>query len=125
MYDIRANVIDNLLYVILKGNFEQPEAAQLQSKLAKSVAMLKPGFAVITDIRELEPPSAEVRYILLSIMQMYVKSELALEIRIVNQNNPAVAQVFQRISHSLGYSANETFSSAQAQILIDKFLFSQ
>ncbi len=122
MYDIRVNGFENRLLVAFIGTIEQPEAAQGYSKIAKAVNSLVPGFSVITDIRELEPATADVRLIFLNTMQLYINSEMAIEVRVIHPNNPTAAQVFQRISRSLGYTAEEVFTVPEAERLIDKFM---
>jgi hypothetical protein len=122
MYDIRVNGFENRLLIAFKGTIEQPEAAQGYSKIAKAVNSLVPGFSVITDIRELEPATADVRLIFLNTMQLYMNSEMAIEVRVIHPNNPTAAQVFQRISRSIGYTAEEVFTLSEAERLIDKFM---
>lgn len=122
MYDIRVNGFENRLFVAMKGAIEQPEAAQCYSKIAKAVNSLVPGFTVITDIRDLEPATADVRLIFLNTMQLYVNSEMGIEVRVINPNNPVAAQVFQRISRSIGYTAEEVFTIPEAERVIDKFM---
>lgn len=122
MYDIRVNGFENRLFVAIKGAIEQPEAAQCYSKIAKAVNSLVPGFTVITDIRDLEPATADVRLIFLNTMQLYVNSEMGIEVRVINPNNPVAAQVFQRISRSIGYTAEEVFTIPEAERVIDKFM---
>lgn len=122
MFDIRVNGFENRLFVAIKGAIEQPEAAQGYSKIAKAVNSLVPGFSVITDIRELEPATADVRLIFLNTMQLYVNSEMGIEVRVINPNNPVAAQVFQRISRSIGYAAEEVFTTSEAERVIDKFM---
>ncbi|MBN1537041.1 MAG: hypothetical protein JW908_09940 [Anaerolineales bacterium] len=122
MYDIRVNGFENRLFVAIKGTIEQPEAIQGYNKITKAVNTLVPGFTLITDIRELEPATADVRLIFLNTMQLYLNSEMAIEVRIINPNNPTAAQVFQRISRSIGYEAQEVFTVSEAERLIDKFM---
>lgn len=122
MYDIRVNGFENRLFIAIKGAIEQPEAAQGYSKIAKAVNGLVPGFTLITDIRELEPATADVRLLFLNTMQLFVNSEMAIEVRVVSPSNPTASQVFQRISRSIGYTAQEVFTVAEAERLIDKFM---
>jgi hypothetical protein len=122
MFDIRVNGFENRLFVAIKGTIEQPEAAQGYSKIAKAVNSLVPGFSVITDIREFEPATADVRLIFLNTMQLYLNSEMAIEVRVIHPNNPTASQVFQRISRSIGYTAEEVFTVPEAERLIDTFM---
>ncbi len=122
MFDIRVNGFENRLFIAIKGTIEQAEAAQGYSKIAKAVNSLVPGFTVITDIRELEPATADVRLIFLNTMQLYVHSEMAIEVRVIHPKNPTAAQVFQRISRSIGYTAEEVFTLSEAERIIDKFM---
>jgi aspartate/glutamate racemase len=122
MYDIRVNGFENRLFVALRGTIEQPEAAQGYNKIAKAVNSLVPGFTLITDIRELEPATADVRLIFLNTMQLYMNSEMAIEVRVIHPKNPTTAQIFQRISRSIGYTAEEVFTVAEAERIIDKFM---
>lgn len=122
MYDIRVNGFENRLLIAIKGSIEQPEAIQGYNKIAKAVNSLVPGFSVITDIRELLPATADVRLIFLNTMQLYMNSEMAIEVRVIHPNNPTAAQVFQRISRSIGYTAEEVLTLSEAERIIDKYM---
>ncbi|NMC12647.1 MAG: hypothetical protein GYA34_07160 [Chloroflexi bacterium] len=121
MFDIRINSFENRLYIALKGTIEQPEAAQGYNKLVKAMNSLAPGFSVITDIRELAPATADVRFIFVNMIQLLIKSQMAIEVRVVHPKDPAAAQIFERISRSLGYSAEEVHTVSEAERIIDKF----
>ena len=54
-YDIRADIRKNRLYLRLCGFMSTDEAKQVYDTIMKEIQKLRPGFAVINDIRELKP----------------------------------------------------------------------
>jgi hypothetical protein len=56
-YDIRADVPRNRLYLRMSGFMTDEEAERVADTIITEVQKLRPGFAVINDIRELKPTS--------------------------------------------------------------------
>jgi len=121
MFDIRINSFENRLYIGLKGTIEQPEAAKGYERLAKGIRGLLPGFSVVTDIRGLEPATADVRVIFLNMIKLFINAQVGIEVRVIDPKNQAAAQIFQRISRSLDYTAEEVYTIPDAERMIDEF----
>jgi len=59
MYDIKADVIKNCLFITLKGFFQPDEAKVAADKVISEAEKLGTGFTIINDISEFKPASEE------------------------------------------------------------------
>ncbi len=52
MFDVKANTLKNRLYISIEGTVAGNEVENYKSGIKKNVAMLKPGFTALMDLRK-------------------------------------------------------------------------
>lgn len=119
MFDVRANIFENTLLVVFKGKVEPPEMKAAGAKVVSSARCFSSGFAMITDIRDLNPLAEDARLTLQESMQSVRGLGMLAEVRIVSSQGAVTANQFQRTSRAVGYSAKEVGSPMEAERVID------
>ena len=120
MYDLRTNYIENKLFLIARGKINLIEVKTASGDILKNARKLRPGFVMISDVRELAPTQEEGRLELQNMMRTLKDLGMAAEIRIVADNNLITANQLQRTSRSVGYTAPQVHSLIEAERLIDE-----
>jgi hypothetical protein len=60
MYQIKADTIKNVMYVLLKGFLNETNVKETVSQIRRAADSLRPGFVIVNDIAEFFPTSPKV-----------------------------------------------------------------
>lgn len=120
MFDVRANYFENILTITGSGKSDLPEIQKSTQAIIKNARSLHPGFVMITDIRALAPAVEEGRLEIQTTLKNLREMGMAMEIRIVSDENMVTANQFQRTSRSVGYTATEVRSLVEAERILDE-----
>ena len=83
MYEIRADVLDNRLYVIFKGRMDFSELKLTGTKINQEAKLLKEGFGAILDFTEFVPGAIDGRQIMLGVVHSLMDLGLGKAISVV------------------------------------------
>lgn len=98
-----ANVGKNRLYIVANGFFRVDDLSGLSYMVKHEIEKLKPGFVVISDLRNFKPGGKEVQELIAEIMG-YLANKVGGSIRVVDESVLGLMQV-RRISRNTQYSA--------------------
>ena len=117
MLHVYSNYQKNSLYITLAGHFEPGEVRSAAAEaILKEVAKLRPGFDLITDIRQFHPTDQDG----VTIMQQVARSLLDLGMgRCVRVTGiPLSALQMERVSEAVGYEPVHAYSLEEAEKLL-------
>ena len=120
VHEIRSNIFENRIYILLKGKLDMEEIRRLSIQVIKDGRKLYSGFVKITDIRELAPAPEEVRLEIQNMMRSLHDMGMGGAIRIVSPQGAVTANQFQRTSRAAGYLAHEVSTPAEAERILDQ-----
>jgi hypothetical protein len=120
MHDIRANILENRLYIMLDGKLDLDSYRLVSEQVIKQARRLVPGYAAITDIRGLAPAPEEVRLAIQETMQALQRLGIGPVIRIVSDGSVVTANQFQRTSRAVGYTAQHAATIGEAERALDQ-----
>ena len=118
-YDVRANTINNRLYLRLAGMMNDAEAAAVADRIISEIRKLKPGFAVINDISELKPASLAATEHLRRAQEASVKAGSGRVIRIVGSQAITQMQWNRTLKQTQGAVAEVVSSLREAERILD------
>ncbi len=121
MYDSRADLDRNRLYVTLAGRITAEESKQAAKQVVQDIAQLAPGFDVITDISRFEPVTRKETELLLKVHKELVRRGVNRIVRVIGDNLRAtVGKIqFERASRETDISAQYCQSVAEADQYLD------
>jgi hypothetical protein len=120
MYKNHVSLVQNRLYILLKGKADVLELKAWSANLLAEAKKLKPGFTVVSDILECEPTTEEGRQIVQQTQQQAKALGMGRVVRITKGANPITANQWQRSSRAVGYTALEAGSVGEADQLLDE-----
>lgn len=85
MYEVKLNLPRNALYCRATGMFGPEEARRYVSSFTKALDQLSPGFTVITDMRESQPATLDVRTIVDEMISHCERVGIGCAVRIVSE----------------------------------------
>ena len=95
MYQSRADIDQNRLYVTLKGRIASEESKQAASRVIADLKKLEPGFDVVTDISEFEPATQKEVDILIQVHKVLIESGVNRIARVVGREIKATVGKIQ------------------------------
>jgi hypothetical protein len=120
LYKNQVNLLKNRAYLTLKGKVEVGELKEWSANLLLDLKKLKTGFSVVSDILECQPTTEEGRLIIQDTQRKAKDMGMGNVVRITKGANPITANQWQRSSRSVGYSAGEASTVADADKLLDE-----
>ncbi len=117
MYNNRADIAKNRLYVTFKGRMDVDEVKKGGANVIQEAKKLQPGFGCISDIAEFSPTTEEGRLAMQNVMKTLKDMGIGKVIRIVA--NSVSGYQWQRTSKAIGYAADEVGTLAEAELLLD------
>ena len=95
MYQIKADIDQNRLYITLEGRIDSKESKQAASQVMANMKKLKPGFDVITDISEFEPATQKEVDVLMQVQKALIDSGVNRIVRVVGNKIKATVGKIQ------------------------------
>jgi hypothetical protein len=95
MYQSRADIDQNRLYVTLKGRIASKESEQAASQVIADLKKLKSGFDVVTDISEFEPATQKEVDMLIQVHKILIESGVNRIARVVGSGIKATVGKIQ------------------------------
>jgi hypothetical protein len=84
-YDIQVRVATNRLYLSAHGSMSDDDAKEVADRIIQEIQKLRPGFAIINDIRDLKPASPTATEHLRRAQEASVKRGAGRVIRVVGE----------------------------------------
>lgn len=121
MYQSRADIDQNRLYVTLKGRIASKESKQAASQVIADLKKLNPGFDVVTDISEFEPATKKEVDMLIKVHKVLIESGVDRIARVIGSEIKAtVGKIqFERASKLTKVVAENFDSVADADRYLD------
>lgn len=95
MYQSRADIDQNRLYITLKGRIASKESKQAASQVIADLKGLKYGFDVVTDISEFEPATQKEADMLIRVHKALIESGVNRIVRVVSSGLKATVGKIQ------------------------------
>ena len=109
----------NRLHMRLEGQFSKSELRDMADQVIIALALLDPGFDIISDIRSFFcPKDPEILEELFRMQEMFKAHGVRVVARVVNDIRSAIH--FEKHSRGIGYSAILASSIEEATKLLDK-----
>lgn len=120
MFDIKINTNKNAILCVLIGQFDYDEAKRYVKKFKAGIDQLKPGYAVISDLRDFSPAKEDARAILQEAIEYSVSKDRGRVIRIVADTVGSKVGNIQlnRASRQMGYEVDIVATLAEAEKLM-------
>jgi hypothetical protein len=118
LYKITKKVGQNRLYVTI-GSMESDEPIKLIHELLEATTDLKPGWTVITDLRETLSPDKEHADLIGPAMKLLKAAGLGKAVRVVGQRKLFPGLWERTSSKEGGYTAEVVETMAEAEKLLD------
>ena len=120
MFDIKINTSRNAILCVLIGQFDYSEAERYVEKFKAGVDKLKPGYTVISDLRDFSPAKEDARTVLQEAIEYSVSRERGRVIRIVADSVGSKVGNIQlnRASREMGYDVDVVATLAEAEKLM-------
>ena len=118
MFDARADVVKNRLYITLKGFLTDEEAKNAAGLVIAEIRKLRPGFDVINDLSEFEAASPVGTQEIARGQKAAVGGGARRFIRVVSQEILGAHQ-FQRVAKTTGVTAEVAGSVIEAERLLE------
>jgi hypothetical protein len=117
MFDIKINEAKNAILCVLIGQFDYAEAERYVEKFKEGVNKLKPGYAVISDLRDFSPAKEDARKVLQEAIEYSVAKGRGRVIRILNDSLGATVGNIQlnKASRKMGYEVEVVSTLAEAE----------
>jgi hypothetical protein len=115
MYETKAHVDANYLYIRLRGLMQMPEAEAATAAVIAEARALKPGFAIINDISEARPTSPEIAEVIKTAQRALFGMGAKRVVRIVGAGAAATSLQFARTQRE----SNAAYESHIAATLED------
>lgn len=119
MYEVRADIARNRLYIVLDGFFTDEQAVEAFEAVKAGVDQLQPGFDVINDVRTFKPASPEVAAYIAKGQQYEIKHGLNRVVRVLGAEIIGQMQ-FERLSKETGLTVIGATSVKAAEKLLDE-----
>ncbi|MBN2134707.1 MAG: hypothetical protein JW737_03165 [Acidobacteria bacterium] len=103
MYSIETKSNENYLILTLKGYIPHNSFFQLSDELLQKAATLRPGFGVITDMREWEKCDPETVVEFSVLMKKTVELGMKSVVRVIQSASQEVLAPFQKANIQAGY----------------------
>ena len=118
MFNVRADVAKNRLYVKLVGFFDYKEMKEATDATIEGIKKLKPGYDVINDISEFKPVGQDTLKEVERGQIYFKKSGIRLGIRVEGKAKLANLQ-FSRIGKTVDYATESAETLEEAEKLLD------
>jgi hypothetical protein len=118
VFDAKADVAKNRLYITLKGFLTDEEAKNAADLVIAEIRRLRPGFDVITDVSEFKATSPVGTQDIARGQKAAVDGGARRFVRVVSQEILGVHQ-FQRVAKTTGVTAEVAGSVAEAERLLE------
>ena len=118
MFDVRADVAKNRLYVKLVGFFDFKEMKEATDATIKGISQLKPGYDVINDISEFKPVGQDTFKEVERGQVYFKKSGIRYGIRVEGKAKLTNYQ-FNRIGKAVEYEAFSAETLEEAEKLLE------
>lgn len=117
-YHIRADVLENRLYLSIKGFMTEEDAVIISDKASAEMRKLKRGFDVINDIRDLKPASLKASR--LYSRQLDVAKEIGVGrvVRIVGDQVITKMQLTKTLKEKVGVTAETAATVEEAEKML-------
>ncbi|MCF8069534.1 MAG: hypothetical protein K9L30_13200 [Desulfobacterales bacterium] len=125
MFNIRADIIKNRLYITLKGYINDDLVLSASEKTRTEISKLIDGFDVITEISEFSPGTQTAARELINIQELLKEQGVNRIIRITGKNiEQVVSKIqFDRASRVSGIEAETAGSVAEADRMLDESIY--
>jgi hypothetical protein len=117
-HSVRADTIKNRLYVTLIGYFSLEEMQRCGDETIAATKDLRPGYDVITDIRQFKAASPDVAKDIERVQAHFRKSGARQGVRIVAPDNVVTGIQFRRTGAQAQYNSVNVDSLAAAEKLL-------
>jgi hypothetical protein len=120
MYDIKANIEENRLYITLGkfGNYE--EMYEVASRIRDEANKLQRGFDALTDLRKYEVLGENYESLMKGIQQFLIEAGVSKVVRVVRKFGAWGHVQLDRASMDAGYHAEYVHSMEEALAILDK-----
>ena len=117
-YNVRVNTLKNRLYISLVGYFSLEEIARCGDETIAATKKLRPGYDVITDIRQFKAGSPDVAKDIERVQAHFRKSGARQGVRIVAADNLLTGIQFRRTGTQAQYNSVNVDSLEAAEALL-------
>lgn len=120
MYEVRADLEKNRLYIIFRGKLNDVEAGLAADEVLEALEQMRPGFTVVTDLAEAVPVSVEATQHIQRGQQAIAQKGVKKVARVVH--NIVGAMQFKRIQEESGltYEVIRVTSLEEADRVLDE-----
>jgi hypothetical protein len=119
VYEVRVDTNKNRLYLILKGFLKDGQAKEAADQVIAGIDKLKPGFDIITDIREFKPMSPKGSDEIARGQQYAKDKGVRRIVRVVGREVIGGMQ-FDRVAQNTEVGGEYTESIENAEALLDE-----
>jgi hypothetical protein len=118
MYEAKADLIKNRLYIKLSGFMEKEAISKAADAVIREAKKLKPNFNVINDISEFKPTTHEAANEIRRAQEYLKNHNVGRVIRVIARAAIVGAMQLERTGKEAGYDANTVASIAEAEKLL-------
>ncbi|MFO7559909.1 MAG: hypothetical protein R6X10_13830 [Desulfobacterales bacterium] len=119
MYQVRADIEKNRLYVTIGSVTEENEMMTAIQEIELVVQNLRKGFDCITDLREYEILNDEDEKFVYQAQKILVDAGMSRVVRVIKKFGSLGHFQFDKLSKEVGYHAKSVNSIAEAENLLD------
>ena len=117
MYDIRADLKNNILLMRLEGKMSDQELKEGADHCISEAKKLKAGYTIINDISKMKPATTAGEQEIVRVQSFVVNHGVGIIIRVVNDRD--TKSQFQKTEDQAGYTAIQARSVDEAYEILN------
>jgi hypothetical protein len=120
MYQIKADIEKNRLYITIGGIPVENEKEALVREIENKIKELKQGFDCITDLRKYEVQPDETEEFIYQAQKILSEAGLSNVVRVIKKFGSLAHFQFDKVSVAVGYHAQNANTLEEAEAILDE-----